>query len=77
MVCSSKKKKDKPLNLVLILFKHASNFFASTIESFTHQNLNEIVEEIKVIIMHKLHNKEYEIQYLRDSNGYIKRDAKL
>lgn len=47
------------------------------IENFTHQNLNEIVEEIKCIIMHRLHNKEYQIQYLRDSNGYIRQNPKL
>jgi hypothetical protein len=46
-------------------------------ENFTHQNLNEVVEEAKCLIMHKLHNKEYQIQYLRDSNGYIKQNPKL
>lgn len=49
----------------------------STIYFFTHNNLNEIVEEAKVIVIHRLHNKEYQMRYLRDSNGYIKNDAKL
>lgn len=52
------------------------NWFSS-LESFAYNNIEEVFEEAKVILMHKLHTKAYETTYLRDSNGYIKNTAKL
>lgn len=34
-------------------------------------------EEARIILTLKFHKKDYEMKYLRDSNGYIKNDAKL
>lgn len=47
------------------------------IEAFILKDLNSLFEESRIILMSKFHNKDYEIKYLRDSNGYIKNDAKL
>lgn len=47
------------------------------IESFILKDLNSLFEESRIILMSKFHNKDYEIKYLRDSNGYIKNDPKL
>ncbi|RMZ98338.1 hypothetical protein BpHYR1_047894 [Brachionus plicatilis] len=58
------------------VLKEAQNVLNS-LESYAYNNLEEIFEEAKVILMHKLHTKAYETAYLRDSNGYIKNTAKL
>jgi hypothetical protein len=42
-----------------------------------HNNLEEIIDEAKIMLMFKLNKNDYERVYLRDSNGYIKKDAKL
>ncbi len=42
-----------------------------------HVKLEEIIDEAKIMFMFRLNKNEYEKVYLRDSNGYIKRDAKL
>ncbi len=41
------------------------------------KDLNQIFEEARIILTLKFHKKDYEAKYLRDSNGYIKDDAKL
>jgi hypothetical protein len=48
----------------------------SSIEKFIVENLNELFEEARIIFMSKLNKADYEKKYLRDSNNYIKRDAK-
>ncbi|CAF0710729.1 unnamed protein product [Brachionus calyciflorus] len=63
-------------NLANNVLKEAQSML-NQIESFAYNSLEEIFEEAKVILMHKLHTKAYETTYLRDQNGYIKKDAKL
>ena len=60
------------IDLLLILVNKKS-----TIEKFILENLNGLFEEARIIMMKKLNPIEYERIYLRDSNGYIKRDAKM
>lgn len=49
----------------------------SSIEKMVLECLNNLFEEARIILMKKLHPKDYEKLYLRDSNGYIRKDAKL
>lgn len=45
-------------------------------EALVHKDLEDLMEEGKVLIMHRLFNREYQAQYMRDSNGYIKETPK-
>jgi hypothetical protein len=38
--------------------------------------VNKVLEEAKCVFMEKLDNEEYQRIYLRDSNGYLKKDGK-
>ena len=38
--------------------------------------VNNILEEVKAIYLEKIDNKAYQKEYVRDANGYIKKNAK-
>lgn len=38
--------------------------------------VNNVLEEAKIIYLEKIDNKAYQREYVRDSNGYIKSNAK-
>ena len=46
-------------------------------ENYVHRVLEQTVEEARILLMFKLYYRNYERMYLRDSNGYIKRNAKM
>ena len=41
-----------------------------------HKHLEDLFEEGKILMMSKLFNREYQENYVRDENGYIKPDHK-
>lgn len=49
----------------------------SHIENFILKDLNDLFEEARIILMSKFHKGDYENKYLRDANGYIKKEPKL
>lgn len=46
-------------------------------KSISSDIVNNILEDAKAIYTEKIDNKAYQRDYIRDSNGYIKKDAKL
>ena len=54
-----------------------SYLISRSIEEFITKNLNELFEEARIILMSVFHKADYENKYLRDSNGYIKKEPKL
>lgn len=60
---------------LLNLLKNIS--LKSSIEKLILDSLNSLFEEAKIILMKKFNPKDYETSYLRDSNGYIRKDAKM
>ena len=39
--------------------------------------VDNLLEDAKAIYTEKIDNQAYQREYIRDSNGYIKKDAKL
>ncbi len=68
----------KKNGIAKITFKSLNRkLISSSIESCVHKDLEELLEEGKVLIMSRLFNREYQNTYVRDQNGYIKPSPKL
>jgi|688.fasta_scaffold1078487_1 hypothetical protein len=46
-------------------------------KSIASDIVNNLLEEAKAIYAEKIDKQAYQRDYIRDSNGYIKKDAKL
>ena len=55
---------------------YLKTFFCSAMKKISNEYVNNVLEEVKIIVMEKLANETYQKDYLRDQNGYIKSDAK-